>query len=117
MTSSVIPARPGAHTWVPQLARIQAIRPECPGVVTYTLGLADAGERSATVTVPQASADPSNVSVTWSSVPANCGGTTQTYARFRIGTVQSEVESPTGLAVDGDADAKDCAIGLRECVA
>jgi len=65
---------------------------------------ADAGERSATVTVPQASADPSNVSVTWSSVPANCGGTTQTYARFRIGTVQSEVESPTGLAVDGEVE-------------
>lgn len=65
---------------------------------------ADADERSATVTVPQASADPSNFSVTWSSVPANCGGTTQTYARFRIGTVQSEVESPTGLAVDGEVE-------------
>jgi subtilisin-like proprotein convertase family protein len=65
---------------------------------------ADAGERSATVTVPQASADPSNFAVTWSSVPANCGGTTQTYARFRVGTVQSEVESPTGLAVDGEVE-------------
>lgn len=65
---------------------------------------ADADERSATVTVPQAGADPSNFVVTWSSVPANCGGTSATYARFRIGSAQPEVESPTGQAADGEVE-------------
>ena len=47
MTSPVMPAPPVVHSWVPQRARIEAVRPECSGVVTYTLSLPDAGPRFA----------------------------------------------------------------------
>ena len=33
--------------------------------------------------------------MTWSNVPANCGGTTGTYARFRFTTAQTRAQSPT----------------------
>ena len=36
--------------------------------------------------------------MTWSAVPANCGGTTATYARFRFTTSQTRAESPTDSA-------------------
>lgn len=69
---------------------------------------ADAGERSATVTVPRTNADPTNYSVTWSGVPANCGGTSAAYARFRFTTTQARAESPTDgagvWAPDGEVE-------------
>ncbi|HSM50573.1 MAG TPA: GEVED domain-containing protein, partial [Thermoanaerobaculia bacterium] len=63
----------------------------------------DAGERSGTVTVPFG-AEASDFTVTWSSVPANAGGTGATYARFRISTDQAAVESPLGQAPDGEVE-------------
>jgi subtilisin-like proprotein convertase family protein len=65
---------------------------------------ADANERSATVAVPASTTTPTAFNVTWSSIPANAGGTTATYARFRISYVQSEVQSPTGLAESGEVE-------------
>lgn len=63
----------------------------------------DAGERSATVSVPFG-AEATNFAVTWSAVPANAGGDTATYARFRLSTSQAEVESPVGQARDGEVE-------------
>ncbi len=65
---------------------------------------ADADERSATVSIPANTASATAFNVTWSSVPANAGGTTATYARFRIATLASEVESPSGLAANGEVE-------------
>ncbi len=64
----------------------------------------DAGERSATVTVPANTGTPTAFNVTWSSLPVNAGGTEETYARFRIAYVQAEAESPTGLANSGEVE-------------
>lgn len=67
----------------------------------------DAGERSATVAVATGTSGASQ-NVTWSSVPANCGGTAATYARFRFTTSQTRAESPidgVGLrAPDGEVE-------------
>ncbi len=66
---------------------------------------ADANERSATVTIPANTTAPSAAfNVTWNSVPVGAGGTTATYARFRISFTQTEVESPTGLATSGEVE-------------
>ncbi len=61
-----------------------------------------ANEVSAPTTVTRGNADPSNYTVTWSAVPANCGGTTTTYARFRFST--EAITSPTGQLADGEVE-------------
>ena len=58
---------------------------------------ADANERSSTESVPTTTTNGTET-VTWSSVPANCGGTTATYARFRFTTDSTRAESPTDSA-------------------
>lgn len=67
------------------------------------LDFTDANDRSAAVTVP---ANSNNVAfnVTWSTVPANAGGTTATYARFRLAYTASEVQTPSGLANSGEVE-------------
>jgi hypothetical protein len=37
-------------------------------------------------------------------VPANCGGTATTYARFRLASAAAEAQAPTGLAVTGEVE-------------
>lgn len=63
----------------------------------------DAGERSNPVTVPANSVNAA-FNVTWTSVPANAGGTTATYARFRLAYSAAEVQNPTGLANSGEVE-------------
>jgi len=63
----------------------------------------DAGERSASVAVP-ANTTAGTFNVTWSGFPANAGGTSSTYARFRISYTAAEVISPTGLATSGEVE-------------
>ncbi len=63
---------------------------------------ADANERSTVTNIPATSNGAFNV--VWSSVPANAGGETATYARFRIGYTNAEVQSPTGLANSGEVE-------------
>ncbi len=63
----------------------------------------DVGETSASVNVP-ANTLVGTFNVTWSGVPANAGGTSSTYARFRISFTASEVTSPTGLATSGEVE-------------
>ncbi len=65
---------------------------------------ADANEISATTNVPANTSSPTAFNVTWSSVPTNAGGTTSTYARFRISYTASEVTSPTGVATSGEVE-------------
>lgn len=65
---------------------------------------ADANEISAATTVARGNADPTSYSVSWSSVPSNCGGTTSTYARFRYSTDTAAIASPTGQASDGEVE-------------
>ncbi len=65
---------------------------------------ADANEISATTNVPAGTLSPTAFNVTWSSVPTNAGGTTATYARFRISYTASEVTSPTGFATSGEVE-------------
>jgi subtilisin-like proprotein convertase family protein len=64
-------------------------------------------ERSATVTVATGTSG-ADRTVTWTGVPADCGGSTATYARFRFTTSQTRAESPTdgaGLrAPDGEVE-------------
>ncbi len=98
--------------------------PSCPGDGTYTVSVSasdvrtsgsdatlygyidwnrdgdfnDAGERSNPVVVPRTNADPTSYNVTWSGVPSGCGGTTSTYARFRISTDATRAGSPTDTA-------------------
>jgi len=64
---------------------------------------ADANEVSATVAVPDGTTG-STVNVVWSSVPSQCGGTTATYARFRLAGSALEATSPTGLATTGEVE-------------
>lgn len=112
--------------------------PACPGDGTYTVnvnvtngsgadaylvGYVDWGrdgafnvtdERSATLTVPGGTYG-SNVAVTWSSAPADCGGSSVTYARFRLTTDQLRAESPVdGVGVqapDGEVEDYEIALG------
>lgn len=65
---------------------------------------ADAGERSATVSVPANTGTPSAFNVTWSSVPAGTVRSLANYARFRLAYTASEAESPTGLANSGEVE-------------
>jgi subtilisin-like proprotein convertase family protein len=65
---------------------------------------ADAGERSDVTNIPANTSTSTAFNVTWSSVPVNAGGTTATYARFRIGYTNAEVQSPTGLANSGEVE-------------
>jgi subtilisin-like proprotein convertase family protein len=65
---------------------------------------ADANEISGTVSVPANTTSPTAFNVTWTSVPANAGGTTATYARFRIAYAAAEAQSPTGLANSGEVE-------------
>ena len=58
-------------------------------------------ERSTTVVVAPGTA---SYPVQWSGVPTNCGGTSSVFARFRISSVQVEVESPVGEAPDGEVE-------------
>ena len=71
-------------------------------------------ERSATATVPSGTSG-GTVAVTWSSVPADCGGSASTYARFRLTTSQTRAESPTdgaGLqAPDGEVEDYQLSVG------
>lgn len=69
----------------------------------------DAGERSNVVNIPANSN--TSYTVTWSSVPTNAGGTTATYARFRLGYTNAEVQSPTGLANSGEVEDYLIAVG------
>ncbi len=64
----------------------------------------DAGETSAATSVPRTDADNTSYAITWSSVPANCGGTTSTFARFRFSTDLLAIASPLGLASDGEVE-------------
>lgn len=66
----------------------------------------DAGERSATVTVAAGTTGSVNVSFT---TPAGLTVGT-TYARFRFGATQTEVESPTAAAQSGEVE--DYLVGL-----
>jgi len=67
-------------------------------------GVFDTGaDRSASVNVPNGTSS-GVFAVTWSSVPANCGGTEATFARFRISTDATSVLSPTGQAPDGEVE-------------
>lgn len=64
-------------------------------------GVFDAGERVST-TVPS-SATQQSISMTFSGM--TYGGTNpNVYARFRIGTIASEVANPTGFASDGEVE-------------
>lgn len=65
---------------------------------------ADANEISGTTTVPANTSTLTAFNVTWTSVPTNAGGTTATYARFRISYTASEVTSPTGVATSGEVE-------------
>ncbi len=64
-------------------------------------------ERSATVTVGSPTSS-GVVAVTWSGVPANCGGTSVSYARFRFTTDQTRAQAPTDpggvFAPDGEVE-------------
>ena len=64
----------------------------------------DAGERSTVTNIPANTNTPTAFNVTWSSVPVNAGGTSATYARFRIGYTNSEVQAATGLANSGEVE-------------
>jgi subtilisin-like proprotein convertase family protein len=71
----------------------------------------DTNERSRPTTVPIGSADPSNFVITWAAggggggaVPANCGGTATTFARFRYSSNTPAVDSPLGSAADGEVE-------------
>ena len=105
--------------------------PLCPGNDTYSLNLtvnnrsgstgylvgyidwnrdgdfADTGEASGTVSVA-AGTTGGTATATWSSVPNACGGTTQTFIRFRFTTSLSRAESPTDnagvFAPDGEVE-------------
>lgn len=109
-TSASFPACPGNGTYS---MLIPASNQTSPAANAFLVGYMDwnrdgdfndAGEQSAATTVPQADADPTSYAVNWSGVPANCGGTAQTWARFRISTVLASVQSPTGLAIDGEVE-------------
>ncbi|HET9768573.1 MAG TPA: C25 family cysteine peptidase, partial [Thermoanaerobaculia bacterium] len=67
----------------------------------------DTGERSTTHTVPTGTSN-SNRTVSWTSVPSNCGGTTAAWARFRFTTTQARAESPIDAlgtaAPDGEVE-------------
>lgn len=65
---------------------------------------ADANERSVTISIPANTNTPTVFNVTWTAVPPNAGGTTATYARFRIAYAAAEAQSPTGLAVSGEVE-------------
>ncbi|HEX4955132.1 MAG TPA: C25 family cysteine peptidase [Thermoanaerobaculia bacterium] len=73
---------------------------------------ADANERSVTTNVPANTSSPTAFNVTWTSVPFNAGGTTATYARFRIAYVASQAESPTGEAASGEVEDYPLAEGI-----
>jgi hypothetical protein len=60
-------------------------------------------EESATVAVPNGTTN-GLFAVTWSSVPANCGGTTSTYARFRLANAAGQAQAPTGFAATGEIE-------------
>lgn len=64
----------------------------------------DANERSATTSVPASTTSPSAFNVTWTAVPVNAGGTTATYARFRIAYVAAEVTTSIGEANSGEVE-------------
>jgi len=67
-------------------------------------GAFDTGaDRSASVSVPNGTSN-GVFAVTWSSVPANCGGDAAAFARFRISTNAASVLSPTGQAPDGEVE-------------
>ena len=71
---------------------------------------ADANERSQVVNVANNTLadgfapEATNHSVTWTSVPANAGGTAATFARFRISTSDAAAQVPTGFAPDGEVE-------------
>ena len=71
----------------------------------------DANEISATVNVPANTSSPTAFNVTWSSVPSNAGGTTATYARFRISYTASEVTTPIGVATSGEVEDYEIPVG------
>lgn len=64
---------------------------------------ADADEISGATAVPNGTVN-GVFAVTWTAVPNNAGGTTATYARFRISTDATAVASPTGQAPDGEVE-------------
>jgi subtilisin-like proprotein convertase family protein len=65
-------------------------------------------DRSALVTVPTGTNN-TVVAVTWTGLPANCGGTAASYARFRFTTDQAHAQTPvdsgpTDFAPDGEVE-------------
>jgi subtilisin-like proprotein convertase family protein len=71
----------------------------------------EGNERSRAITVTRTAIDPSNFVLTWGAgsggggaVPANCGGTASTFARFRYSSNTAAVDSPTGQAADGEVE-------------
>ena len=60
----------------------------------------DTGEKSATVTVPTDSSNPRTLNVTFTTPTGVTAG--NTYARFRLGSVQATAESATGASVSTD---------------
>jgi subtilisin-like proprotein convertase family protein len=64
---------------------------------------ADANEISVATAVPNGTVN-GVFAVTWNAVPNNAGGTSATYARFRISTSAAAVASPTGQAPDGEVE-------------
>jgi hypothetical protein len=71
----------------------------------------DTGERSATDTIASStSSTPVMRSLNWTSVPATPTSSVS-YARFRLSTDQTAVESPGGHATDGEVEDYDIAAG------
>lgn len=64
----------------------------------------DADEQSSTVVVPANTTSTTAFNVTWPTPPTNAGGTSATFARFRIAYVATEAESPIGLANSGEVE-------------
>jgi len=63
----------------------------------------DTNEQSATVTVPNAASNPQGFLVTFTT-PAAGMTAGSTYARFRLSSTQSEVQSPTAAASSGEIE-------------
>ncbi|PSB09164.1 hypothetical protein C7B62_14215 [Pleurocapsa sp. CCALA 161] len=86
-----------------------SVRNNVPSVNAYLVGYIDFNkdgdfndtrEKSATVTVPTSNTNPRTVNVTFTTPAGMTTG--NTYARFRLGSVQATVESATGASAGTD---------------
>lgn len=76
----------------------------------------DAGEKSATITVPTGSTNPRTFNVTFTTPAGMTTG--NTYARFRLGQVQATAESATGASISTDnGEIEDYQIAIAPAVA